>query len=84
MKWMPEAFQEIITPFSWKHFEDLDQLIARIENGMEDEWREITMANLQNYQIEHLSGDAIFEKMVNSNELLICAEERSVQLYQHS
>lgn len=84
MKWMPEAFQEIIAPFSWQHFEDLDELIVRIEHGLEDERRENTSAKLQSYQIEHLSGEAIFEKMVNSNELLICAEERSVQLYQNS
>lgn len=84
MKWMPEAFQEIIAPFSWQHFEDLDRLLARIQHGLEDEGRETTSAKLQNYQIEQLSGKAIFEKMVNSNEVLICAEERSVQLYQDS
>ena len=81
---MPEAFQEIIAPFSWQHFEDLDRLLERIEDGLENQWRETTMAKVQSYQIEHLSGHTIFEKMVNSNELLICAEERSVQLYQNS
>jgi len=84
MKWMPEEFQDIITPFSWQHFKELSHLIERIESGAEDGTYEAVSKSLENYQKKQLGGDAIFEKMVKSAEVLICAEERSVQLYQDS